>query len=183
MREVPVEYLRECFDYDPLTGKLTWRVRPREHFSSDKEWRRWNTRYAGHVSGGFSSSGYLNVVIMVGGRCCCFGSQHIAWTLVTGVWPLVQVDHKNGNRSDNRFKNLREATHAEQTQNVCLRRDSTSGFMGVSWHKLSRKWEAHIRVNGRQRHLGLFSTSDLASTAYLEAKRRLHPFQPVPRAA
>ena len=102
---------------------------------------------------------------------------------MTGVWPVKEIDHINGNPSDNRWVNLREGTRGEQLQNQKLGKRNTSGLMGVSPDKLRGKWCACIQVGGRRYHLGRFSASEAAHAAYLEAKARLHPFQPVPRAA
>ena len=40
-------YLRECFNYDPVTGLLRWRERPRAHFRRELDWKGWTKRYAG----------------------------------------------------------------------------------------------------------------------------------------
>jgi hypothetical protein len=131
MREVPVEYLRECFDYDPQTGVLTWKMRPRSHFSSVGVWRWFNAKFSGHVVGTRNHQGYRIVVFIVGGVKRRFGCHCIAWVLVTGVWPLDEIDHRNGEPSDNRFVNLREGTHAENMQNQKLAKNNVSGFRGV----------------------------------------------------
>ena len=84
-------------------------------------------------------------------------------------------------RSDNRFANLRDGTGAENAQNRKVRYDNISGLIGVS--RIQRKWQARIMILGCRLYLGRFKTPELAYAAYLAAKRELHPFQPVPRAA
>lgn len=87
-------------------------------------------------------------------------------TFLTG-WPYV--DHINGNGLDNRRSNLRPATHVENMQNMKIRSGNRSGFKGVS--RALGKWRARIRLDGRQRHLGCFTTREAAARAYDTAAR------------
>jgi hypothetical protein len=91
------------------------------------------------------------------------------------------IDHINGVSSDNRICNLREATISENGQNRKRGKNNTSGFTGVSWHKSKNKWCSQIRVNGDLIALGSFDTPQEANDAYLLAKSKLHPFNPIPR--
>lgn len=75
------------------------------------------------------------------------------------------IDHRDRNGLNNQFKNLRPATHTEQLRNRGKRTDNTSGYIGVNWHKQTRKWQAHIKIDGKQRHLGLFT--DAFSAAWV----------------
>lgn len=75
------------------------------------------------------------------------------------------VDHINGDGLDNRRGNLRRATHAENMRNCRLSRNSTSGYIGVSWSRAAGKWRAYISPDGRQIHLGLFATAEAAAVA------------------
>lgn len=88
--------------------------------------------------------------------------------------PDQEVDHINGVRSDNRLDNLRVATNAQNKRNAALRRDSTSGRKGVSWHKRDRRWVASIRKDNVLHRLGRFKDLDEAAKAYDEASVRLH---------
>ena len=81
----------------------------------------------------------------------------------------LQVDHINHNRLDNRKQNLRLCTNAENAHNSRTRKDNTSGFKGVCWHKQERKWYAYIRVDGRGKSLGLFFCLIKAAVAYDKA--------------
>ena len=176
-----VEYLRECFEYDPETGTLIWKTRLREHFTTLGAWRTFNGQFAGREAGTINHFGYFILALTVDGVCRRFRAHRVAWAVAMGTWPPDQLDHVNGNPRDNRLENLRVGTHVENMQNLKLRKVNTSGFMGVSWHRLTEKWRARIWVGGRGYHLGLFPTPELAYEAYLEAKLRLHTFNPVPR--
>jgi hypothetical protein len=86
----------------------------------------------------------------------------------------VIVDHVNLDGLDNRRENLRVCTQSENLRNRRLNRRSKTGLKGVSWHCGSRKYEANIRVNGRQTRLGYFSDPIAAARAYDDAARKYH---------
>lgn len=88
-----------------------------------------------------------------------------------------EVDHINGNGLDNRRNNLRLATKAQNQQNASKRKDNTSGYKGVTWHKASGKWYARIGSEDGHKNLGLFLTPEEAYEAYKkEARRRFGEF-------
>ena len=86
----------------------------------------------------------------------------------------ILVDHIDCNSLDNRRKNLRLATCAQNTQNQRISKSSTSGFKGVSWHKGKGAWTARIMLGRKHHYLGRHATADLAHAAYCEASARLH---------
>jgi hypothetical protein len=85
-----------------------------------------------------------------------------------------QVDHINGAGLDNRRGNLRLASHAENMRNRGAKRNNTSGYKGVSFHRQRQKWRAQIMIDGRETHLGYFLTPEEAHAAYCEAAERYH---------
>jgi hypothetical protein len=88
-------------------------------------------------------------------------AHRIAFFLMTGRWPKY-VDHINGDKTDNRWCNLREATMAQNKANESLRSSNKSGLKGVSWHKAAGKWEAH-----GTKYLGLYDCPAAAHFVYL----------------
>lgn len=180
---IPIEFLRECLKYNPKTGVLTWLQRPREHFSHQGFHRHWNSRFAGKMAGCMDSSGYRLIRVWFNDQQRQLRGHRIAFALMTGRWPNVEIDHRNGVRSDNRWTNLRESTRQQNCHNLPLYSSNTSGYPGIWYHsgKRRRHWQAFISVNGRRRYLGYHFTAEEAYAAYLEAKARLHPFQPKPR--
>lgn len=143
------ERLRELLSYDPETGQFTWVA------------RRQRVR-VGQVAGTKNKYGYLQIGI--DGRK--YALHRLAWLWVTGEWPPKEIDHINRDSTDNRFANLRLATSSQNNCNQSMRGDNTSGVKGVSWNKKSGKWHSRIVVNGKYRHLGLFSDLKDAASAY-----------------
>lgn len=82
------------------------------------------------------------------------------------------VDHRNGDGLDNQRHNLRPATNQENFCNSKLRKDSTSGYKGVAWKKVRRKWSAKITKNYVQIFLGEFKNPIDAAVAYDQAATR-----------
>lgn len=158
MAELTAHRLRELLDYDPATGEFTRRV----------SLRRWK---AGTVSGTRHREGYWQV--RVDGRL--YKAHRLAWLHVTGEWPQNEIDHRDGDNSNNRFANLRDVTSEVNKQNQ--RRGhvgSTSPLLGVSWARREQKWLASITVRRKFRSLGYFDTEAQAHTVYLQAKRDMH---------
>ena len=77
------------------------------------------------------------------------------------------VNHKNFNRQDNRVENLEIVTQRENTNRAHIK--SSSKYVGVSWHKGSKKWMSRIVINGKRKHLGYFFEEIEASNAYQNA--------------
>lgn len=83
------------------------------------------------------------------------------------------TDHINTNPLDNRRENLRLATRSQNLQNTPKRRDNTSGYKGVYYHRQSGKWQATIQKNGRRYSLRYWDTPEEAYHAYMNAAKNL----------
>lgn len=160
------ERLKQLLHYDPLTGIFTRRVRVGRFQVGE---------VAGFVT---KSTGY--VVIGVDG--IQYYGHRLAWLYVKGEWPDPQCDHEDRIRHNNVWTNLREASIPEQRQNQKPRKDSKSGLPGVSWMRTRNRYRARITINGVTHILGqAFITAEDAHAAYVEAKARLHIFNPTVR--
>lgn len=85
----------------------------------------------------------------------------------------MQVDHIDGNKSNNLVNNLRLATNQQNNFNKAKYRNNTSGFKGVYYEKKNGKWRAQTNYSGVKKHLGYFDTAEEASIMYnIEAKKR-----------
>jgi len=81
----------------------------------------------------------------------------------------LEVDHKNGNKLDNRKENLRICSRKENSRNAKISKRNTSGYKGVRWAKNEKKWVAGIIFNGKNVHLGYFTCKHEAAREYNKA--------------
>jgi hypothetical protein len=86
----------------------------------------------------------------------------------------MQTDHVDCDGLNNRRENLREATGTQNQRNKMAYKNNKSGFKGVSFHILYKKWQASISFSGRDKYLGYFSTPEEAHAAYCEASAKYH---------
>jgi hypothetical protein len=160
--ELTLQRLKELLRYDPQNGLFYWNV------SVSNKCKK------GNVAGSASSHGYVQITVD--------GKNHrghrLAWFYMMGEWPKDQLDHKNGNRSDNKWANLREASNKFNMENLHkANRNNGCGLLGVHYltsGKRSRRWMAEIMVSGKHKFLGYHETAEKAHEAYLSAKRELH---------
>ena len=150
---VSVEQVRNALNYSPETGEFHRRV----------------GRYAGQLAGAYNSDGYRR--IQVDGRT--YYAHRLAWLHVYGYLPH-EIDHINGDRSDNRICNLREASRVLNIANKKVR--TVYGHKGVARSKRKGEpaWAAYIRVDGKSKRLGTFNTIEEAATAYRKAAVALY---------
>jgi hypothetical protein len=152
------EYVRAHWCYNPLTGFITGR--------------------GGKVIGTLRKDGALQALVYLPSRTTSVLLHRAAWLLSTGAWPEHEIDHEDGDRTNNRRKNLRSALKGENRQN--LKAVGKRGVL-IGCTPYYRKWKAQIRLKGKVHYLGLFNTEQEAHAAYCEAKTRLHTFNPKQR--
>lgn len=167
------ELLRQLLDYDPLTGVLTWRERPVSMFASEVKQRRWNSGNVGNAA--FTSrtkAGYYHGSILY--RYLL--AHRVIWKWMTGDDPDF-VDHDNGIRSDNCWKNLVDVTFSRNCHNVAVQKRSRSGVIGVVLNDVTGRWVAKIKHKGITTHLGTFDTIEAAAEVRAAASLKLgfHP--------
>lgn len=96
--------------------------------------------------------------------------------LLMDAGPGMEVDHVNLDRLDNRRANLRLASKAENRRNSARRSHSGQPYKGVR-RRPNGTWQARIRFQGQEHHLGQYATAEQAAVAYDEASRFYHrPF-------
>ena len=120
----------------------------------------------GDVAGWRNPTGYIRM--KVGGKL--YLAHRLAFLYMTGKWPEDQVDHINHIRDDNRWCNLREVSHQENHKNQSKPKSNTSGVTGVCWCKRYKKWKAQIKVEGKVKNLGSFTSKEDATKARKEAE-------------
>lgn len=151
--------LRELFSYCPETGALTWAIKR-------------GRANPGDPAGIVSNRGHIKVKV----HGHCFQGHRIIWAIVTGAWPAEQIDHRDGNKTNNRWANLREATPAMNAQNLRVaKRKNKTGFLGVHVSKHDPGcFVAQIKLSGKRYNLGTFKSAEAAHAAYVAAKRVMH---------
>lgn len=141
-----VEEIKSKFRYEPDTGHIYW-IEPGKGKIKKKP------------AGTKTHTGYIGILID-GKR---YLSHRLAWTLYYGQWPSDQIDHINGDKTDNRIHNLRDATNAQNGKNYGFNKSNTSGIKGVSWCKNTGRWRALIKVNHKSKCLGRYDTKEQAA--------------------
>lgn len=134
-----------------------------------------NTQYAGREAfTSVSSSGYRQSAITIRGECCWLLAHRVVYAMHRGAWPKRTVDHKNSDISDNKPRNLRQATQRQQCRNKRTKRTRSSGSLKGAYQSPSGRFYAQIRANGVFHHLGSFDTEQQANAAYAAAATKLH---------
>jgi HNH endonuclease len=148
-------------EYDPDTGLFR------------RTFQKSGPRREGWFVGSINDQGYA--VIRAGGGPK-IKAHRLAWRLMTGEWPIDQVDHINLDKTDNRWVNLRLATRAENMRNKGPHKNNAFGLKGVRIdpRKKTNPYYAKIKCDGVEHYLGSFATAEEAHAAYVEAARRLH---------
>lgn len=153
-RVITQEFLKSLFHYDSSTGVF-------------KRLSRCGNKIPALSIAGTLNHGYIR--IRINGHK--YAAHRLAWLYVNGHFPDCEIDHINRNPSDNRIDNLRLASHSENIRNIGMKSNNTSGFKGVTLHKRTGKWRATCRLNGKNHSLGLHSTKEEASAAFIEFNR------------
>lgn len=115
--------VKRLFSYTPENGILIWLTGKRK----------------GKIAGSIDKA---NGYVRIGINGDDYYAHRIIWLYATGVWPKIQVDHKDHDRANNMWSNLREVTVPEQSQNRMMPKNNTSRVVGV--HKTRYKWRAEI---------------------------------------
>jgi hypothetical protein len=153
-QQITRAYLRKILEYKD--GELFWKVDRRKTKVGDKAGRK-------------KSNGYCEV--RIDGRL--HGTHRIIFMMFHGHIPKV-VDHIDGNPSNNRIENLREATYAQNMMNSKLPKNNTSGFKGIYFCARTKKWVAQCWTNNKKTKLGYFSDIQDAAKAVSEYRNSNH---------
>lgn len=154
--EITLEELRKQLHYDPDTGEFRWLTKPHRNGGTRKN----------------NPAGYLNAgyrFIRLNGRQ--YPVHRLAWLYMTGSWPTEQIDHRDCNRENNRWENLREATHSQNSMN--RGRMKPHRMKGTWYNRRQGKYVAEIYKDKERRCLGYFETELEAHQAYMAAATEL----------
>jgi len=160
MSELDSTLVRELFNYDPETGRLTHKARRK-------------AVKLGRQVGCPDNYGYLVASVTTHGKKRTYKVHRLIWLYVYGTWPEGVIDHINGDRSDNRLSNLRDVSPQRNSQNSLAGR-GVSQYRGVCFNKTKNLWQTSIHIDGRQKFVGYYRSEYDAHLAYVEAKRKHH---------
>lgn len=149
------EELKSRLHYDPRTGIFTWIKMSAK-----------NQLKIGDIAGSVKvnkTSGKKYRHIKINGKL--YKAHRLAFIWMAGKLPAEEVDHADGDGLNNIWENLSQATHQENCKNHRLRKDSTSGFVGVCWHIRDNNWSAYISIDGKRKYLGYFGDKSEAIAA------------------
>ena len=150
----PTDYLRQLLDYNPETGIF-----------------KRKTSKGGFDAGtivGTKRSKSINIII----DYTSYKAHRIAWKIFYDQEPPFLIDHIDNNPYNNAILNLREANLNQNLYNSKKSIKNTTGYKGVSFHKLSQKFRATIRINNKAVHLGLYETAEDAYSEYCKAAKK-----------
>ncbi len=158
--KLTAERVRELLNYDPDTGIFIRRIGAGSY-------------KAGVVAGSNPKHNGGYIKIGIGGKLRW--AHRLAWLYMHGEWPKHQIDHIDGNPSNNRIANLRDVPKFINMQNVRkARSDNAVGLLGVHCRARYGQYLAAINIRGHRMFLGSYATAAAAHAAYMRAKRRFH---------
>ena len=151
--------LHELFEY--RDGALIWKVRSSKTAGRIK---------IGGIAGTIEKNGYIRITI----ERKPYRMHQLVFMYHKGYLTKgMEIDHIDGDRTNNRIENLREVTRAQNALNRKYFKN-TSGVKGVSWCNQRKKWVAQIVVDGRNKHLGRYDTIEEAAAAAIAGRNELH---------
>ena len=118
----------------------------------------------GSCMGGIGVDGYWKIKI----KGKSYLAHRLIWLHAFGEWPKEEIDHIDGNPSNNRLENLRIASHKQNCGNRRKNKNNTSGYSGVKYRKDCERFQAVIKMDGITRHLGYYDTPQEAAAAWIQ---------------
>lgn len=139
IKDLSQKRLKELLFYDPKTGVWIW-----------KKDRKYGQIKKGSVAGGVYPNGYRYIGI----DSKVYKANRLAFLYMLGYFPEHESEHKNRIKHDDRWENLREATHQCNMRNVGIKKVNTSGVVGISFNKRDKNWVSRIMISGKTIELG-----------------------------
>ena len=152
--ELNQEIVKELFEYKD--GHLYWKVNR-------------GPKKKGEPVSCKTDKGYFRVGLF--GKT--YRVHRLIYLLHHGYLPN-ELDHIDGNRSNNRIENLREATKSQNQYNKGIQKNNTSGVKGVWFDKVAKKWSTQLFVKGKKFYFGYFDSLEEAKKVIETARNNLH---------
>lgn len=156
-----------------MSSTLNWG----DYFTYDKGLLYWKITLptckvsAGNLAGCLGNRGYIRVTL----NGVEYMVHRIIYELHFGPIPEgYQIDHKDGNKSNNNLENLRLASRTQNAYNRSKNKNNSSGYKGVHFCSRDKKYKAQIALGKKRKYLGSFNSAEEASEAYLKAAKEVH---------
>ena len=149
--------LKEVLFYDPKIGDFIWKI------------STGNVKI-GDIASCLNFYGYIRISVD-GVR---YKAHRLAWLYEYGYFPENDLDHIDRIKTNNRIKNLREASRSCNMRNTGNQKNNTSGIKGICFDKANNKWESRIKVNRITKHLGRYKDFNDAVCARLAGEQCLN---------
>ena len=153
--EISQEELKKYLKYDSETGIFIWVMLPSRRVKRESQAGYKNK--LGYIEIRFKGDLYL--------------AHRLAWFLHFKEWPKGQIDHIDGNPTNNRISNLRDVDERANHQNQKKHRNGNK--VGASFNNLQKKWTSFIYYERKAHYLGRFDTEQEAHEAYLKALKHI----------
>ena len=138
--------------YCKLTGNLIWK----DH---------WCYKTAQRLKGKIAGRKNKNYYLQIGFKYKRYMVHRIIFFIETGEQPDF-IDHIDGNRSNNKFSNLRAVDNRKNQHNTLRQRQGK--LVGCTFNKKLQKWKAQIKQNHKVKGLGYFNTELEAHERYIQ---------------
>ena len=152
--------IKSMYTYSPETGCLLW-----ANDNRSKGWKKTQSKGLPAFTT-IERKGYKNGKVLG----LLMKEHRVVWAWHFGKWPDFQIDHINGNTSDNRIENLRQVENDVNCRNQSMPKSNTSGYVGVSFHSQIRLWSAKYRKDYKDYHVGYFQCKTAAAIAVMQAR-------------
>lgn len=149
------EEIDRAFAYNSSTGEFTRKISTAR------------CTKVGEVAGHKNAQGYI-IIKYLG---AAYKAHRLAWLIYHKSWPKYDIEHIDGNKSNNSISNLRDVSRSTNSLNTKYTSKNTSGYRGVSPH--NGKWRARLTLKGVQHIIGTYDTPEEASIAYKKYKETL----------
>lgn len=156
--ELSQELLQTILDYSPVEGTLVWKQVVHSACKLGASALATNPKYYPKIQ--------------LGGKR--YPTHKIVYMLVTGAYPVGEIDHVDTDILNIKWDNLRPASRSEQNCNKRRYKNNTSGVKGVTFEPITGKWRAGIRLNNKTHNLGLFSNLEEAKEKITIYRNNLH---------
>lgn len=162
-RSIPINILSERINYDAVSGKISWKENGLRN-------QTWNSRYANKEIECIGTHGYICFNFTYLGKKYHLLAHRVCYAIFNKSWPIDDIDHIDGDKTNNRPENLRNVTKRQNNYNIRVRKNNKIGIKGVVFLGKKKSGEdryaAFIGVNGKSKYIGTFPTADDAHEAY-----------------